>query len=61
MFLLEIITLVSSVKIMGSDKVLIVGCRSVIHILKRKALYLTLGELHVSLFSSLRKTLSYIK
>jgi hypothetical protein len=44
-FLLEIMTLVSSVNIMGSDKVLIVGGRSFVYILEAKALELTPEEL----------------
>jgi hypothetical protein len=54
-FLLEIITLVSSSNIMGSDKVFIVGGRLFIYIMKSKGPRVDLEEIHVSLFPRLRK------
>jgi hypothetical protein len=51
-FLLEIVTLVSSVNKIISDKVYIVGGRSFIHIMKNKSDPL---GLHVLLFPILRK------
>jgi hypothetical protein len=51
-FLLEIITLVSSANIKGSDEIFIVGGRSLYILWKAKVPGLILGELHALLFPS---------
>jgi hypothetical protein len=48
-------TLVSSANIMNYDKVFIAGGRSFMYITKRKGMELTLGELNILLFTSMRK------